>query len=94
MVASNTIVSMMIKMKRYRTIFFLLIIILLASCREAPVTERKQLILIPESSEKKLGEDTFRKIIMESTLSKNLALLEKVKKVGVKHCLFLIRKRD
>jgi hypothetical protein len=28
---------------------FLLAILLFASCREAPVTERKQLILIPES---------------------------------------------
>jgi metalloendopeptidase OMA1, mitochondrial len=82
MVASNIIVSMMIRMKRYRIVFFLLIIILFASCREAPVTERKQLILIPESSEMKLGNDTFRKIINESTLSENHALIERVKKVG------------
>jgi metalloendopeptidase OMA1, mitochondrial len=82
MVASNNTVSMMIKMKRYRIIFFLLIIILFASCRKAPVTERKQLILIPESSEMKLGKDAFRKIIKESTLSENHALIEKVKKVG------------
>jgi predicted Zn-dependent protease len=73
---------MMIKMKRYRIIFFLLMIFLFASCREAPVTERKQLILIPESSEMKLGEDAFKKIIKVSTLSKNQALIEKVKKVG------------
>jgi predicted Zn-dependent protease len=61
---------------------FLLAILLLASCREAPVTERKQLILIPESNEMKLGEDAFRKIIKESKLSKNQALIEKVGKVG------------
>lgn len=61
---------------------FLLAILLFVSCREAPVTERKQLILIPESSEMKLGEDAFKKIIKESTLSKNQALIEKVKRVG------------
>jgi predicted Zn-dependent protease len=61
---------------------FLSAILLFASCREAPVTERKQLILIPEASEMKLGEHAFRKIIKESKLSKNQALIEKVKKVG------------
>ncbi len=30
----------------------------------------------------KLGEDAFKKIKKESTLSKNLALIEKVKRVG------------
>lgn len=61
---------------------FLLAILLFVSCREAPVTERNQLILIPEASEMRLGDDAFKKIIKESTLSKNLALIEKVKKVG------------
>jgi metalloendopeptidase OMA1, mitochondrial len=73
---------MMIKMKRYRIIFFLLLIFLFVSCREAPVTERKQLILIPESSEMRLGEDAFRKIIKQSKLSKNQAIVDKVKEVG------------
>jgi predicted Zn-dependent protease len=82
MVASNITVSMMIKMKRYRIIFFLLLIFLFASCREAPVTERKQLILIPESSEMRLGEDAFRKIIKQSKLSKNQAIVDKIIKVG------------
>src|SRR4030066_142571 len=41
---------------------FLSAILLFASCREVPVTERKQLILIPESSEMKLGEDALSKI--------------------------------
>lgn len=74
--------SMMIEMIRNKITHFLLAIMLLTSCREAPVTERKQLILIPESSEMKLGEDAFKKIIKESTLSKNQALIEKVKRVG------------
>jgi predicted Zn-dependent protease len=82
MVTSNIIVGMMIKMKRHRIIFFLLMIFLFASCREAPVTERKQLILIPESSEMRLGEDAFREIIKQSKLSKNQSIVDKVKKVG------------
>jgi predicted Zn-dependent protease len=80
--ASNIIVSMMIEMKRNKVIFFLSVIFLLASCREAPVTERKQLVIIPESSEMKLGEDAFRKIIKESKLTKNQALIDKVRKLG------------
>src|SRR4030042_227151 len=60
----------------------LLGILFLASCREAPVTERKQLILIPEASEMRLGEDAFRKIIKGSKLSRNGVIVEKVKKVG------------
>jgi predicted Zn-dependent protease len=74
--------SMMIEMIRNKITHFLLAIILLTSCREAPVTERKQLILIPESSEMKLGADAFRKIIKESKLSNNQSVVEKVKKVG------------
>jgi len=73
---------MMIEMIRNKITHFLLAIILLTSCREAPVTERKQLILIPESSEMKLGADAFRKIIKESKLSRNGIIVEKVKKVG------------
>ncbi len=61
--------SMMIEMIRNKITHFLLAIILLTSCRETPVTERKQLILIPESSEMKLGEDAFKKIKKELPLS-------------------------
>lgn len=59
-----------------------MIIILFASCKESPITERKQLILIPESSEIKLGEEAFRKIKEKSKLSKNQTLMNQVKKVG------------
>jgi len=65
-----------------RGIVLICITLLFASCREAPLTERKQLILIPESSEVKLGEDAFKKIIRESKLSNNQALINQVNKVG------------
>jgi predicted Zn-dependent protease len=63
-------------------IFFVFVIFLVASCKEVPLTERKQLILIPESSEMKLGEDAFKKIIEESKLSNNRDIVDKVKQVG------------
>ena len=65
-----------------RGILFVFVILLFASCKEVPVTERKQLILIPESGEMKLGEDAFRKIIKESKLSNNRGVVDKVKKAG------------
>jgi predicted Zn-dependent protease len=63
-------------------IALLSLLFLFVSCKEAPVTERKQLILIPESSEMKLGEDAFRKIKKEAKLSSNQALVHQVIKVG------------
>ncbi len=69
-------------MSTLRKVTLFLVAILFVSCREAPVTERKQLILIPESSEIKHCEDAFRKIIKESKLSNNQSVVEKVKKVG------------
>ena len=65
-----------------RGIILISITLMFASCKEAPLTERKQLILIPESSEMKLGEDAFKKIIRESKLSNNQALINQVKKAG------------
>lgn len=65
-----------------RGILLVFVFLLFASCKEAPVTERKQLILIPESSEMKLGEDAFRKIVKESKLSDNRVIVDKVNKVS------------
>ncbi len=62
----------------------LLFTLLFASCKEAPLTERKQLILIPESSEIQLGEQAFSKIIKEAKLSKDKTIVEKVRKVGTR----------
>ena len=65
-----------------RGIIFVFVILLFASCAKAPITERRQLILISESSEIRLGADAFNKIIEESKLSRDHATVEKVKKVG------------
>ncbi len=60
------------------------IVLFFASCKEAPLTERKQLIIIPESSEIKIGEDALRKIKKELKLSQNQYLINQVKKVGTR----------
>ena len=65
-----------------RGIILICIALLFASCKQAPETERKQLMLIPESIEMELGENAFKKIIRESKLSNNQALINQVKKVG------------
>lgn len=67
-----------------KVVIFLLFILLVVSCKEAPLTERKQLILIPESSEIQLGEQAFSKIIKEAKLSKDKTIVEKVKKAGMR----------
>lgn len=67
-----------------KVVIFLLFILLFVSCKEAPFTERKQLILIPESSEIQLGEQAFSKIIKEAKLSKDKTIVEKIKKVGMR----------
>jgi hypothetical protein len=70
-------------MKRLNhVILFSFVVFALASCKEAPVTERKQLILIPESSEMKMGADAFRRIKKEAKLSTNLTLMNQINKVG------------
>lgn len=71
----------MMKVQR-GVVIFSVVFLILASCTESPVTERKQLILIPESSEMKLGEDAFGKIKKEAKLSTNLSLIKQVKDVG------------
>ena len=65
-----------------RGIILICITLMFSSCKEVPLTERKQLILIPESSEMKLGEDAFRQIVKESKLSNNQVLINQARKVG------------
>lgn len=81
---STSEISRLMSKTLSKVVIFLLFILLFASCKEAPLTERKQLILIPESSEIQLGEQAFSKIIKEAKLSKDRTMAEKVKKVGMR----------
>lgn len=69
--------------KSLRQIIILLaVVFFFTSCKDAPLTERKQLILIPESSEMRMGEDALRNIKEKAALSQNQDLINQVKKVG------------
>jgi predicted Zn-dependent protease len=52
------------------------------ACAEAPVTGRKQLILIPESQEVALGLQAFREILKKEKISKDPELNARLKRVG------------
>lgn len=54
----------------------------LVSCQTTPETHRRQLILIDQGSEQRMGADAYRDIIKKSTISNDKALFAKVKKVG------------
>jgi predicted Zn-dependent protease len=53
-----------------------------AGCRSAPVTQRKQLVLVPEGHEMALGADSYREIIAQSPRSTNRQYIDMVNRVG------------
>jgi len=55
---------------------------LLAGCDSAPYTERKQLIVIPESQERAMGARAARDILQNERLSRNPRLVDAVIRAG------------
>lgn len=53
-------------------------------CKSAPITQRRQLILIPEGQEISLGAKAFQKTIETEQLSQNAAMANAVQTVGQK----------
>jgi predicted Zn-dependent protease len=51
-------------------------------CRSAPITGRKQLLLIPEDQEIAMGQESFTQILGEEPLSTNTRGDEIVRRVG------------
>jgi predicted Zn-dependent protease len=51
-------------------------------CRSVPGTDRKQLLLLPESQEVSVGAQAFSQVTSESPESTNLAMTNVVKRVG------------
>lgn len=51
-------------------------------CQTAPETGRRQLLLLPESQEVKMGQDAYSQILAEEPLSKNEHYTEMVRRVG------------
>lgn len=60
----------------------LAVALLAAGCDSAPYTERKQLIVIPESQEKAMGQQAAREILGTERLSRNQSQIDAVKRVG------------
>lgn len=56
--------------------------LLLSACETAPVTGRKQLVVVPESQAKEMGLTAYQKILKENKLSTDKALVERVRRVG------------
>ena len=60
----------------------LLLLTVLASCRSAPITGRKQLVVLPEPQEITLGATAYQDVIAKETASTNTAYIELVNRVG------------
>ena len=55
---------------------------LCGGCRTAPVTQRRQLLLIPEAQELSLGNQAFQETLAGESPSQNTRLAEMVNRVG------------
>lgn len=51
-------------------------------CRSVPITDRRQLLLVPENREIELGSAAYQSILSESSLSSDQRLTEMVQRVG------------
>ncbi len=51
-------------------------------CRTAPITGRRQLLLVPEGQEVALGVTSFEELLSQEPLSQNPHYIEMVQRVG------------
>jgi len=56
--------------------------VVLTACEAAPVTGRKQLVLLSDSESTQMGLDAYQKILKESKLSTDQAMISRVRRVG------------
>lgn len=54
----------------------------LAACATAPITGRRQLLLLPESAEIQMGLDAYQQILSESKVSTDARINQQVTRVG------------
>ena len=69
-------------MKSLSISFLLLLGCVLAGCQTAPVTGRKQMLLMPESQEVSMGLSAFNDVAAKETPSQNAQYTELVQRVG------------
>lgn len=58
------------------------VVLLFVSCQSVPITERKQFILVPISTELELGTTTYNDILSESKLSTNAKAVNRIRIIG------------
>jgi predicted Zn-dependent protease len=59
-----------------------LLLLVIAACETVPLTGRKQLMILPEGEELKMGLDAYQEILTKSKVSRDPALNEMVTRVG------------
>jgi predicted Zn-dependent protease len=69
-------------MKISRSIFFILVILLIHSCATVPVTGRKQLDLVSSSEINTMSATQYQGVITKGPLSTNVEQTEMIKRVG------------
>ena len=68
--------------RRLPIVWFMVLPSLLVGCRTVDITGRRQLLLVPEANEMKLGATTFQQTIAEESPSTNQHYVEMVNRVG------------
>jgi len=58
------------------------LVFLLIACQTVPITGRKRLILIPESTEFELGATTYNDILQKSRLSTDAVAVNRIRSIG------------
>jgi predicted Zn-dependent protease len=65
-----------------QTVLWLMLLVVWAGCRTAPVTQRSQLMLLPEDQEVTMGESAYQQIIAEQPQSTNEHYNQLVQRIG------------
>ena len=60
----------------------LALLLLAAACQTVPVTGRRELLLLPESSEQQMGLTSYQEVLKKSKISSNPAQNDQVTRVG------------
>ncbi len=71
-------------MKFLKSIFLVVLILIVGSCATVPVTGRKQLDLVSSSEINTMSAQQYQEVITKGPLSKNVEQTEMIKRVGVR----------
>lgn len=72
----------MLSRRRFVTALLTAILLIIYACATVPITERKQLLLLPESVEIEMGTQAYREILAKGKVSEDPELNALVRRVG------------